>query len=196
MPPYGLLRLPRRTSAQPRVTIGYVEIAGDPRYEPVTGYGRVVLKSRERPFVGAQVGIDDAQSVSRALKIDFALERISVTSAAEAAAAVPRARDSRGIHFFIADVPAEAFEPLADAIRGRDILIFNATAADDTLRRNLCAAEIVHTLPSLAMSMDGLVAIPRVAQMDQSPRPRRSAARRCRHGQGVRELGEESSAPG
>ena len=141
----------------PRVTIGYVEIAGDPRYEPVTGYGRLVLKSRERPFVGAQVGIDDAQSVSRALKIDFALERISVTSAAEAATAVTRARASRGIHFFIADVPAEAFEPLADAIRGRDILIFNATAADDTLRRKRCAAEIVHTLPSLAMSMDGLV---------------------------------------
>ena len=46
---------------------------------------------------------------------------------------------------------------LADAIRGRDILVFNATAADDTLRRNLCAAEIVHTLPSLAMGMDALV---------------------------------------
>ena len=41
---------------QPRVTIGYVEVAGDPRYEPITAYGRVVLKSRERPFAGAQVG--------------------------------------------------------------------------------------------------------------------------------------------
>ncbi len=143
--------------AQPRVTIGYVEIAGDPRYEPVTGYGRVVLKSRERPFVGAQLGIDDAQAVSRALKIDFALERISVSSAAEVAPAVAGARDARGIRFFIADAPAEAFRPLVDTIRGRDILVFNATAADDALRRNLCAAEVVHTLPSLAMSMDGLV---------------------------------------
>jgi ABC transporter substrate binding protein (PQQ-dependent alcohol dehydrogenase system) len=143
--------------AQPRVTIGYVEIAGDLRYEPVTGYGRVVLKSRERPFVGAQLGIDDAQAVSRALKIDFALERISVSSAAEVAPAVAGARETRGIRFFIADAPAETFRPLVDTIRGRDILVFNATAADDALRRNLCAAEVVHTLPSLAMSMDGLV---------------------------------------
>ena len=54
-------------------------------------------------------------------------------------------------------LPAEAFKPLAAAVRGRDVLLFNATAPDDSLRRELCAREIVHTLPSLAMSMDALV---------------------------------------
>ena len=142
---------------QPRVTIGYVEIAGDARYEPITGYGRLVLKSRERPFAGAQVGIEEARAIARVLKIDFALERIAVTSAAELAGAVTGARDARGVHFFIADAPAEALQALAGAVRGRDILVFNATAADDSLRRNLCAAEFVHTLPSLAMGMDALV---------------------------------------
>jgi ABC transporter substrate binding protein (PQQ-dependent alcohol dehydrogenase system) len=141
---------------QPRVTIGYVEIAGDPRYEPITAYGRLVLKSRDRPFAGAQVALDEAQALSRVLKMDFALERISVTSPAEVAAAVVQARDANGIRFFIVDAPAEAFKPLADAAKGRDILVFNATAPDDALRRNLCAAEIVHTLPSLAMSVDAL----------------------------------------
>ena len=142
---------------QPRVTIGYVEIAGDARYEPITGYGRLVLKSRERPFAGAQVGIEEAQVLARVLKIDFALERITVTSAAELAGAVTGARAARGVHFFIADAPAEPLQALAGAVRGRDILVFNATAADDSLRRNLCAAEFVHTLASLAMSMDALV---------------------------------------
>ncbi len=146
-----------QNSPQPRVTIGYVEVAGDPRYEPIMAYGRMVLKSRERPFAGAQVGLDEAQALTRVLKIDFALERISVKSPAEVADAVVQARATRDIHFFIVDAPAEAFKPLADAVRGRDILIFNATAADDALRRNLCAAEFVHTLPSLAMGMDALV---------------------------------------
>jgi ABC transporter substrate binding protein (PQQ-dependent alcohol dehydrogenase system) len=141
---------------QPRVTIGYVEIAGDPRYEPITAYGRLVLKSRDRPFAGAQVALDEAQALSRVLKMDFALERISVTSPAEVASAVVQARDANGIRFFIVDAPVEAFKPLADAVKGRDILVFNATAPDDALRRNLCATEIVHTLPSLAMSMDAL----------------------------------------
>src|SRR5262245_44034602 len=120
---------------QPRVTIGYVEIAGDARYEPITGYGRLVLKSRERPFAGAQVGIEEAQAIARVLKIDFALERITVGSAAELAGAVTGARDARGVHFFIADAPAEALQALAGAVRGRDILVFNATAARSEERR-------------------------------------------------------------
>jgi ABC transporter substrate binding protein (PQQ-dependent alcohol dehydrogenase system) len=140
-----------------RVTIGYVEVAGDARYEPITGFGRLVLKTRERPFAGAQVGLDEAQALTRVLKTEFALERISVPSPAEVAAAVVQARDARGIQFFIVDAPADAFKPLAAAVRGRDVLIFNATAADDALRREVCAAQFVHTLPSLAMGMDGLV---------------------------------------
>ena len=47
--------------------------------------------------------------------------------------------------------------PLAEAIRGRDALLFNVTAPDDTLRRDLCAREFVHVFPSRSMSMDGLV---------------------------------------
>jgi ABC transporter substrate binding protein (PQQ-dependent alcohol dehydrogenase system) len=141
---------------QPRVTIGYVEVTGDARYELITAYGRMVLKSRERPFTGAQVAIDEAQGLTRVLKTDFALERITVKSPTEVAAAVVQARDTAGIRFFIVDAPAEAFKPLADAVKGRDVLVFNATAADDALRRNVCAAELVHTAPSLAMSMDAL----------------------------------------
>jgi len=140
-----------------RLTIGYVEVAGDPRYEPITGYGRRILKSREAPFMGAQVGLDEAQALSRVAKIELALERISVPSPAEVAPAVVQARATHDMHFFVVDAVAEAFKPLADAVRGRDILVFNATVPDDTLRRTLCAAEIVHTLPSLAMNMDGLV---------------------------------------
>jgi ABC transporter substrate binding protein (PQQ-dependent alcohol dehydrogenase system) len=154
----GLIGLATSVAAQqPRITIGYVEVAGDARYEPITAYGRMVLKSRERPFTGAQVAIDEAQALSRVLKTDFALERITVKSPSEVAAAVVQARDNAGIHFFIVDAPAEAFKPLADAVKGRDVLLFNATASDDGLRRNVCAGEIVHTAPSLAMSMDALV---------------------------------------
>jgi ABC transporter substrate binding protein (PQQ-dependent alcohol dehydrogenase system) len=139
------------------VTIGYVDIAGDPRHEPIRAYERLILKTREHPFAGAQVGIEEAQALTRVLKIDFALERITVRSADEVAPAVVQALDTRDIHFFVVDAPAEAFRPLATAVRGRDALIFNATAPDDWLRRDLCAREIVHTLPSLAMSMDALV---------------------------------------
>jgi ABC transporter substrate binding protein (PQQ-dependent alcohol dehydrogenase system) len=143
--------------APQRITIGFVDIAGDPRYEPLKAYGRLVLKTREHPFAGAQVAIEEAQAIARVLKLDFALERITVKSAEAVAPAVLQALDQRNIQFFVVDVPADTFKPLAAALRGRDVLLFNATAPEDSLRREVCAREIVHTLPSLAMSMDGLI---------------------------------------
>jgi ABC transporter substrate binding protein (PQQ-dependent alcohol dehydrogenase system) len=61
-----------------------------------------------------------------------------------------------GTHFFLIDAPAEAFKPLAAAVRGRDMLLFNVSEPDDSLRRDLCAPEFVHVYPSRAQLMDGL----------------------------------------
>jgi ABC transporter substrate binding protein (PQQ-dependent alcohol dehydrogenase system) len=140
-----------------RITIGFVDIAGDPRHEPIRAYERLILKTREHPFAGAQVGIDEARALTRVLKTEFALERITVKSVDEVAAAVTQALESRDIRFFVIDAPAEVFKPLAAAARDRDVLLFNATAPDDVLRRELCAREIVHSYPSRAMLMDALV---------------------------------------
>jgi ABC transporter substrate binding protein (PQQ-dependent alcohol dehydrogenase system) len=142
--------------SQPRVTVGFVDIAGDPRHDPIRAYERMILKIRDHPFIGAKVAIDEAQALSRTLKIDFALERMTVKSADDIAPAIMQARE-RGLHFFVVDAPAEAFRSLAQAVRGRDVLLFNATASEDWLRRELCAREVVHTLPSLAMIADGLM---------------------------------------
>src|SRR5262245_31781730 len=141
---------------QPLVTIAVVDIEGDPRHEPIRAYERIVLRLREHPFPAAEIGIEEARVYSRVLKTEFALERIRVKSAAEVAPAVVQAHESRDIRFFITDASADAFKPLAAAVKGRDLLLFNATAQEDWLRRELCAREIVHTAPSLAMRMDAL----------------------------------------
>src|SRR5260370_41892134 len=122
-----------------KVTIGFVEIEGDPRYEPIKGFERLVLKTREHPFVGAQVGIDEAQALTRVLKTDFVLERITVKSAEEVAPAVQQATEARGIHFFLVDAPAEAFKPLVAAVHCRGAPLFNGSRPGDCVRRALCA---------------------------------------------------------
>ncbi len=146
------------SAAPPRqhISIGYVEIEGDPRYEPIRAFERVVLKTRDHPFTGAQIGVDEAAALVRVLNTEFALERITVKSPAEVAPAVTAALEGRGIHFFLIDAPADAFRPLAAAAKGRDALLFNVSAEDDGLRRDLCAREFVHVIPSLAMRMDAL----------------------------------------
>ena len=145
--------------APPRqhISIGYVEIEGDPRYEPVRAYERLILKTRDHPFAGAQIGIDEAAALVRVLNTEFALERITVKSSAEVASAVVQALEGRDIHFFLIDAPAEAFKPLAASTKGRDTLLFNVSASDDGLRREVCAREFVHVIPSLAMRMDALM---------------------------------------
>ena len=139
----------------PRVPIVYVELADDQRYEPVRAYGRVVLDARERPFSGAQVGLEDARALARASGADHQLARVTAKSPAEMIAAIQKALDD-GVNFFLVDAPAEVLRVVAPAVKGRDALLFNVSAPEDTLRRDLCAMEVVHTMPSRAQLMDGL----------------------------------------
>jgi ABC transporter substrate binding protein (PQQ-dependent alcohol dehydrogenase system) len=138
------------------VKIGFVEVDNDPRYEPIRAYERIILKAREHPFAGAEVGLDESAALARVLPAEFALERIVAKSPADVAPAVVAARDA-GTQFFLLDAPAQAYRPLAAAVRGRDVLIFNVSEPDDTLRRDVCAAEFVHVFPSRAQLMDALV---------------------------------------
>ena len=147
----------QQPAAPQRVTIGYVELAGDPRYEPIQEYTRLILKTREHPYAGAEVGIEDARPLQRTLKSEFALTRIAVKSPEEAAPALLAAAAEQDIHFFLLDLPAPAMKPIADAVRGRDLLLFNISAGEDSLRRQLCAPEFVHVIPSLAMQSDALL---------------------------------------
>src|ERR1700719_1592998 len=89
----AVLAQPAPPPAQPqqKLTIGFVEIEGDGRYEPIRAYERIILKTREHPFAGAEVGIDEAAALSRVLKMDFALERITVKPPDEIAPAVLKA---------------------------------------------------------------------------------------------------------
>jgi ABC transporter substrate binding protein (PQQ-dependent alcohol dehydrogenase system) len=147
---------PPPAAPQQHVRITFVQVDGDPRYEPIRASDRIVLKTPDHPYAGAEVGVDEAAPLTRVLNTDFTLDRISVKSAADVAMAVQLAAAS-GTHFFLIDAPAEAYQPLAAAMHGRDVLLFNVSEPDDALRRNLCAAEFVHVYPSRAQLMDGLV---------------------------------------
>jgi ABC transporter substrate binding protein (PQQ-dependent alcohol dehydrogenase system) len=141
---------------QQHIRIAFVQIDGDPRYQPVVASDRIVLKAPEHPFAGAEVGIEEAAPLTRLLNADFTLERLVAKSPADVTAVVSNALDG-GTHFFLIDAPAEAYRPLAAAVSGREALLFNVSTPDDPLRRDLCAAEFVHAYPSQAQLADGLV---------------------------------------
>jgi ABC transporter substrate binding protein (PQQ-dependent alcohol dehydrogenase system) len=150
------LRAAAQPAAPQHVKIAFVQVDDDPRYEPIEASGRIILKAPQHPFIGAQVGIDEAAPLQRILNTDFALDRIAVKSPADVTPAIQQAADA-GTHFFLIDAPAQAYRPLAAAMHGRDVLLFNVSEPDDTLRRQICAAEFIHVFPSRAQLMDGLV---------------------------------------
>ena len=166
-------------SAKQHIKIAFVKIENDPRYAPVRAYERIILKTREHPLTGAEVGIDEAAPLARVLKADF---RSSVSPQNRRPTwRLPCSRQSMPAHhFFLIDAPAESYKPLADAVRGRDVLFFNVSEPEDSLRRDLCAAEFVHVYPSRAQLMDGLVQYLRLAQMARPFGPRRPARRPTR----------------
>lgn len=152
----GLVGAPAHAQRPGVLTIGYVDLENDPRYEPVRGTEGIILERRERPIAAAEVALGEATMISQVIQRDFVLAYFRAAREELLIDQVVQAVDRHGVGMFVLDLPAEAVAHLAAALRGKPALLFNATAPDDSLRREQCAANVVHTIPSLAMLTDAL----------------------------------------
>ena len=137
------------------VGVGYVELEEDSRYRHASAYTGIAIRTLGRPYPGAELGLADARRVGRFAGVDFALERARGRSPDTLAVTVRRWIDD-GVHFVLADLPAEALIRLADLLAGEPVLLFNVSAPDDRLRGRDCRANIVHVHPSRSMLTDAL----------------------------------------
>ncbi|MDH3230767.1 MAG: ABC transporter substrate-binding protein [Alphaproteobacteria bacterium] len=153
-----LLLLPAAAGAAERApfAIGYLEIAGDPRYVPVRNYTGLKLKTVKRPFSGAEAALRESRVVARALGLTLGLERAEAATPATLAAAARTMRDAAGIRVFLVDADADALLALADALRDDRVLLFNISETADRLRRADCRANLMHVIPSQAMLGDAM----------------------------------------
>ena len=145
-------------AAQPALqdfTIGYVELADDPRYNEDYAYARIQLRPLGRAFSGAELGLADGQQIGRVIGANFKLARKEGASVDELSATI-REWVGQGVHFVVADLPAASLLALADSISGEPVLLFNATAPDDNLRAGDCRANVAHIYPSYLMLTDAL----------------------------------------
>lgn len=122
--------------------------------------GRITLSVLDQPppdlgLAGVKVAINDNNTTGRFLDQGFLLEDVPLKPGEDPAASVDRLAAS-GTHFIVADVPAADLLKLADAARGKDVLVFNAGALEDSLREQDCRANVIHTAPTYTMLADGL----------------------------------------
>lgn len=143
----------------PEVVIGYLDLAEDPRYDdwgvhPVDIRSATAIRDR-RAFAGAQVGIAELKRLERAAKARFALERRTVADAAGMIAAI-RGMRAAGTGFFLLDAPDAAVAEAAAATADLGAVLFNTTAAGDSLRNADCQPHLFHTAASRAMLADAV----------------------------------------
>jgi ABC transporter substrate binding protein (PQQ-dependent alcohol dehydrogenase system) len=104
---------------------------------------------------GARLAINDNNTTGRFLKQAFTLEVVESSKPEELVTGITK-RAEAGASLIVADASPQTVIALADALKGRHALIFNAGSSDDRLRDEDCRANVVHTTPSRAMLADAL----------------------------------------
>src|SRR5437879_3447353 len=132
-----------------QIGLGYLGVAGT----------RSTLSLVEQPaendgVAGARLAIEDNNTTGKFLNQRFTLEERRIKEGEDAVQAATALAEHNG--FVIADLPADALLKVADALRERGTLLFNAGAIDERLREADCRANVIHTAPTRSMLADAL----------------------------------------
>jgi ABC transporter substrate binding protein (PQQ-dependent alcohol dehydrogenase system) len=135
---------------QAQIHVGYLRLL-----EP-----KLTVSVLDRPplddgIAGARLAINDDNTTGKFLDQRFALEDVSLRPEDDPVATAQQLVD-HGTTYIVTDIPAEMLLKVADAVRARGVLVFNAGATDDFLREEQCRDNVFHTAPTRSMLADGL----------------------------------------
>ncbi|WP_444451746.1 ABC transporter substrate-binding protein [Rhodobacter capsulatus] len=106
-------------------------------------------------LAGARLSVADIATTGKFLKIDWDLHETIVAPEDDFLTAAKKTL-AEGAKVLIVRAPAADLLALADLPEARGALIFNTAAPDQKLRDEDCRANVLHTIPSLAMRSDAL----------------------------------------
>ncbi|TKW77884.1 MAG: branched-chain amino acid ABC transporter substrate-binding protein, partial [Bradyrhizobium icense] len=138
-------------------------VAADPIDIGIGYLGQASVKTKlslvEQPadndgMAGARLAMDDNNTTGRFLNQRFFLQEVRLKEGDDVAKAATELAGRNG--FIIADPPADALLRVADALRGRGTVLFNAGASDDRLREEDCRPNVIHVAPTRSMLADAL----------------------------------------
>jgi ABC transporter substrate binding protein (PQQ-dependent alcohol dehydrogenase system) len=105
-------------------------------------------------IAGARLAIEDNNTTGKFLNQRFLLQEVRLGEGDDVAKAAAELAGRNG--FIIADLPADALLKVADALRDRGTILFNAGSIDERLREQDCRANVIHVAPTRAMLADAL----------------------------------------
>jgi ABC transporter substrate binding protein (PQQ-dependent alcohol dehydrogenase system) len=138
-------------------------LAADPVEIGIGYLGHAGLKARlslvEQPsendgVAGARLAIEDNNTTGKFLNQHFTLEEVRLRDGDDAVKAATALAGRNG--YIIADLSADALLNVADALRDRGTVLFNAGSIDDRLREADCRANVIHVAPTRTMLADAI----------------------------------------
>jgi ABC transporter substrate binding protein (PQQ-dependent alcohol dehydrogenase system) len=116
---------------------------------------RLNVEPGDLGIAGASIALKDNNTTGRFTKQQFTLEVERVPAGGDPVQALTKLVES-GHHFVLVDAPADVLLRLSDAVKDKDVLLFNISATDVNLRQEDCRANVLHTAPDRAMLADAL----------------------------------------
>jgi ABC transporter substrate binding protein (PQQ-dependent alcohol dehydrogenase system) len=151
-----VLAVPAFAQDAPAVRFAYVDRQCDPFYARRESYGGIYDATRKSALAGAELGVKDARIIGRALGVTFELIHDTIPEGAAAAEHVRQLVRREKAVAAILDLPAGDIEAVAAAFGPDGPALFNIRHRDGGLRRNTCASNLFHVMPSDAMFNDAL----------------------------------------
>ena len=144
----GLLGLP--SQAQTELTVGYLSVEVT---RPAT-LSNLDETPDDLGLAGARTGLQENLTTGKFLGQTYVLTatRVAIGDDPVLVAKVMLAQSP----FLILDAPRDVLLTIADLPEAKEALLFNASAADVSLRDGDCRANLLHSLPSYAMRTDAL----------------------------------------
>ncbi len=103
---------------------------------------------------GARLGVADNQTTGKFLGHNYTLEEVSIAPEDDV---LPAAKQALSLsRFLLLKAPASDINAIADLPEAEGAIIFNVAAPDVSLRQAECRGNVLHTLPSRAMTSDAL----------------------------------------
>ena len=137
-------------AAEPlEIGIGYLRHAG-----VKSTLSLVTQPSDNDGVAGAHLAIEDDNTTGRFLNQHFTLKEVRIKDGDDVAKAASSLAEHNG--FIVADLPPEDLLKVADTLRDRGTVLFDAGSIDDRLREQDCRANVIHVAPTRSMLADAL----------------------------------------
>lgn len=143
-----------KAEAAPNQVVIPIVLARELREEPLP-LSLLDLPPKDLGIAGAKLAITDNNTTGRFMNQEFNLDPIENSEPAKLIEEVVQKVDA-GAHFIIVDASPETLLKMADAVKGKEALLINYSAADDSLREENCRPQVLHTAPTRSMLTDAL----------------------------------------